>query len=76
VASKHWTCRHAIDRQGRSIRSVERGHLSDNVVAVVTISGSRDLLITIILSVEYSDQRNKTPTVIDNRFLGYSSTAL
>jgi hypothetical protein len=48
VASKHWTCRQNIDLHGRSIRSVDSGHLSDKTVAVVTMSVSRDLLTTMI----------------------------
>jgi hypothetical protein len=47
VASKHWLCLHAIERHGRSILSVESGHFRDKTDAVVTMSASRDLLITL-----------------------------
>lgn len=59
VASKHCTCRQDIDRQGRSIRSVDRGHFSDNTVAVATMSVSRDLLSTTMPLAQDSALRTK-----------------
>ena len=75
VASKHWTCRQAIDRQGRSILNVDRGHLSDKTVAVVTISASRDLLTT-IRSQFKTRPCDETLTVINDCLLSYASTIL
>lgn len=65
VASKHWTCRQDIDLHGRSILSVDNGHLSDRTVAVVTISGSRDLSTTRSELVKVIIE-SRTLTVVNN----------
>lgn len=46
MASKHWLCRQEIDRQGKSMRNVDKGHFNDKTEAVVTMSASRALLTT------------------------------
>jgi hypothetical protein len=35
VASKHWVCLHAVERQGRFILTVDSGHLRDMTMEMV-----------------------------------------
>ena len=55
MASKHWLCLQEMDRHGKSMRNVDKGHFNDKTDAVVTISASRALLTTeFIISTESS----------------------
>ena len=61
MASKHWLWRQAIDRTGKEILNVDKGHFNDKTEAVVTISASRALLSTeSLVSKGYWNIRQKT----------------
>ena len=66
-----------MERHGKSIRSVDSGHLSDNTEAVATISASRALVTTgkNISGLLYDPERAML-TISQNRFFRDPSASL
>lgn len=72
MASKHWLWRQAIDRTGKEILNVDKGHFNDKTEAVVTISASRALLSTESLVSKGIGISDRKLTIVDNRLLSDS----
>jgi hypothetical protein len=64
--------RQAIDRTGREILNVDKGHFNDKTEAVVTMSASRALLSTESLVSKGYWKSDRELTIVNNRLLSDS----
>ena len=75
VASKHWLWLQTLERQGTSIRKVDRGHFNDMMDDVATISLSSARLLTAQILAPYLHMASGALTLGEYALLGNFSVA-